>query len=62
MEKIKGIYNGYELNDGRKFRLVEIGSNNYKVGAMDKNGNWCMTDIRFTRVRDYKDYLKSLEA
>lgn len=61
MKKIKGIYNGYELNDGRKFRLAEIGNNNYKVGIMDKNGKWRMTEIRFSRVRDYKDYLKSLE-
>lgn len=61
MKKIKGIYNGYELNDGRKFRLAEVGNNNYKVGTMDENGNWCMADIRFTRVRNYKNYLKLLE-
>lgn len=38
MNKIKGVYNGYELIDGRKFRLVETVNNIYKLGILNKDG------------------------
>lgn len=41
MKKIKGIYNGYELDDGK--------------------GAYALGGTRFYRVKDYIEYLKSLE-
>lgn len=62
MNKIKGVYNGYELIDGRKFRLAETGNNIYKLCILNKDGKWNLTERIFTRVRDYKKYLEIIEA
>ncbi len=62
MNKIKGVYNGYELIDGRKFMLAETGNNIYKLGILNKDGKWNLTERIFTRVRDYKKYLEIIEA
>lgn len=62
MKKIKGIYNGYELNNGCKYRLAEIGSNKYKLGIFNSDTQkWEMSEPVFNRVKDYKEYLKKLE-
>ena len=66
MQKIKGYYNGYQLKNGKCYCLTEISSNNYKMyEIVDINDRYNAENFRetgktFTRVKDYKEYLKSL--
>lgn len=38
MKRIKGVYFGYELIDGSKYSLVNVGCHYYKVLKMKKRG------------------------
>ena len=66
LEKVKGIYNGYRLENGKVYQLVEHSNNNYEmVEVIDVNNlydvnNYIHTGIFFNRVKAYKEYLKTL--
>lgn len=60
MKRIKGVYFGYELIDGSKYSLVNVGCHYYKVLKM-KKGEWSGTELRFTSLFDYMHYLETLE-
>ena len=67
MEKIKGLYNGYKLNSGKIYRLIERSINNYEMAEVTNldlenlcNYKEIPTGKFFTRVKDYKEYLKTL--
>ena len=65
MKKIKRYYNGYQLENGKCYCLSEIDINNYKMlEIIDLNNiydadNYIDTGKVFTRIKEYKDYLKS---
>lgn len=67
MQKIKGCYNGYQLENGKCYCLAEMSINNYKmyevvdVNNMDNAENFIETEKTFTRIKEYKEYLKGQE-
>lgn len=66
MKKIKGYYNGYQLENGKCYCLTEVSANNYEMfEIVDVNNrynaeNFVETGKTFTRVKEYKEYLKTL--
>lgn len=67
MERIKGIYNGYKLENGKVYRLVEHGNNNYEMAEVTSYNEekpfiheTRLTGVFFTRVKDFKEYLKAM--
>lgn len=68
MKKINKVYNGYELENGKMYRLIDVGVNKYEMAevvnlGLDDYRNYkeIPTGIIFNRVKDYKAYIKSLE-
>ena len=68
MKKINKVYNGYELENGKMYRLIDVGVNKYEMAeivnlGLDDYRNYkeIPTGIIFSRVKDYKAYIKSLE-
>ena len=67
MVKIKGYYNGFKLENGKMYCLSEISINNYKmleiINENDRYNaeNFIETGKTFTRIKEYKEYLKGQE-
>lgn len=61
MKKLEREYHGYQLSDGRKFRLLKQHSNKYFMEEY-KEGKWIKLSVYFTRIKYYKDCLAVLES
>lgn len=59
MKKIKGIYNGYTLNDGTQYRLRDE-SGTYHVYQL-LNDKWTPTPFFFNTIKEYKAALTLFE-
>lgn len=68
MKKVKGVYNGYQLENGKIYGLVELAVNKYElieVISLDNlhdHNNYINTGRIFNRVKEYKEYLKAVNS
>lgn len=59
MKKIKGIYNGYTLNDGTQYRLRDESGEYHAYQLL--NDKWTPTPFFFNTIKEYKAALTLFE-
>lgn len=61
MIKLKDVYQGYEINNGTKVKLIKINSRKYQVAIESADNMWVDTPLVFGRVFYYRLWLDNFE-